>query len=60
MRGAATFDFQSELVQLAEILDAGGQGESQFLHGAAAGFMPRPAVDADGLQLGRVRRPPSG
>ena len=45
---------QSAPVHLPEILDAGGQGESQFLHGVAAGFMPGTAVDADRLQRGAL------
>ena len=60
MRGATVLTSKLALVHLPEIFDAGGERESQFLHGVAAGFMPGAAVDADGLQRAARGRRPSG
>ncbi len=52
--------FQSRLGQLAEILHTCCQRVCQLLQGVAAGLMPRPTVNTNGLQMRRFGHSPAG
>ena len=47
------------IIHFAEILQPGGERESEFLDRAAAGFVPGATVHANGLEMRRVGRRPA-
>jgi len=52
--------FKPATMHFAQVINAGGKGKGEFLHGVAARLVPGAAVDADGLQPGRMDRGPPG
>lgn len=60
MRGGGFVHFNAAFLHFTQVGDSGGEDKGQFLHGAATTVVVGAALDADGLQVGRLGDCPLG